>query len=1231
MRKIFILVILLSAILNDSFAQALKRIYKAKVANLNELAFEDEKNPHKSKGFKMDNEEKIERLDWEKALQDQPIPPGAKIFRQPKIDIPTSPNGIETSPDTNITFVGGIDEGHAIPPDGGGAVGPNHVVTTLNENTCIYTKTGTLVKKLTTNAFYAPVQLGGGVSDPHIKWDHFANRWIATSIDITNEKTNLVLFAISKTTDPTGDWNFYAIDVDPENAAFFFDYPLLGFNEKWVVCSGNIFNMGNGAFYGTWLYIFDKTAMLNGQDVILNQNAQIIASNDNGGTAGLAANGLPVIPMQSQGANAPMYILQNWSGSLSTVRLTTLTGNLPNVKWNIDNAIFYQGGTAWKNNWSTGSTANSMPQKGEARKIAQNDARFNNAFLVNGSIWGAHTVFLGSGGTEHTAIQWWQIDPNKGIIQRSRIDDPTGKRHRCFPTIAVNKNEDVLIGYCVGQNTIYPSGAYTFRNVNTPSNQMDNEVIFKDGLGTYYKDEGSGRCRWGDYAPGAVDPVDGSLWTMNHFAAARSGNGDDGSKWGTWWAQIIPPSIAAVTNDAQLYSVGTPLSGVYYCNNTFAPKVTIRNGSSNALTSAKVNYSIDGGPVVSVNFSGNLGQYKTADVSFPTASSLSPGNHVFVAYTTLPNNGSDDRLYNDTITVPFTVSNAVNLPLVQAFTGVTFPPVNWTRINPDNSFTWQRNTIGRTGAGSAYINCWDYGDNNSGQSVNAFQRDELRTPILNLPPNSDSIFLSFAHSYAAVTGFLNPNNPDGLEVKVSADCGYTWNTVFSKFGEDLNSHESVTAQWAPTGAADWKLNNIDLSSFSSASQLIVKFESVNGYGNDIFIDDINIFTKNASQRDLTITNIVSPLLLECSGTITPVISVRQLGKTTITTAKVNYQIDGGNVNTFDWTGSLSYGKSTNITLPILTLSPGQHDFKVWTSLPNSLADENTINDTMSRKGIAIFSTTNAPLKEGFESGTFPPTGWGISNPDFITTWARTVKASKSGSGAAFMNNYSYSQKKQPDMLISPIVLPESNIDSVLLHFQLSATTYNYPGSTSIPLDTLEILVTSDCGKTFTSVYKKWGNQLQTINDPNFSYGSEYYPLSKSQWREEIVDLTPLLSKIGKGFQVAFRNVNNTQNNIFVDDINLFTKQLPTKLKAQGYLISPNPFEKSFTIWHLKQPTDLRSIGLYNSVGQLLQSWEYDGNASSNINMDMSKYATGTYIVQLKYSNRTVTERVIKVK
>ena len=249
------------------------------------------------------------------------------------------------------------------------------------------------------------------------------------------------------------------------------------------------------------------------------------------------------------------------------------------------------------------------------------------------------------------------------------------------------------------------------------------------------------------------------------------------------------------------------------------------------------------------------------------------------------------------------------------------------------------------------------------------------------------------------------------------------------------------------------------------------------------------------------------------------------------------------------------------------------------------------------------------------------------NPDAAIGW-RDYSAGNINPGSAFVNTFNYPLTGEQDDMVTPNINFQG-VDSVTLSFDLSAATFSYPGSTDVPLDTLEVLVSKDCGNSFTTVYKKWGEELQTLNDPNNGQSSEYFPVGASQWRKETIDLTS--QGVQGPVMVFFRTTNNFENNIFIDNVNLKTRILPERIKQQGYLVLPNPFRNSFSVWHVQQPAGLRYIHVYNAVGQLVWAKTFQGNATKLESVNLAAKAAGTYIVKLGYedSSLDVSERVIK--
>jgi hypothetical protein len=439
----------------------------------------------------------------------------------------------------------------------------------------------------------------------------------------------------------------------------------------------------------------------------------------------------------------------------------------------------------------------------------------------------------------------------------------------------------------------------------------------------------------------------------------------------------------------------------------------------------------------------------------------------------------------------------------------------------------------------------------------------------------------------------------------------------------------------PTNPALWKKERVVLKDFCStgAKTIRLAFESYNDFGNNIFIDSIKIVGANAVDTNAAVLDIVQPRITYCDANLQPIVLIGNAGKDTLRSVTVNYSIDNGPVSSLNWAGSLAKCENTAVTLSSANLSYDEHTIRVFTTNPNGGVDQDPNNDQLIRK-FTVYNTLATPIREDFNKRKFPPANWGVINSTGGgTTWERTLPvAADTTQGSMLMNNPNTTNRTNAvDYFISPVVENSATFDSVFVDFDLAYRPgANYPGSTILPLDTLELLATTDCGATFTSVWKKWGDALQTINDPNYAWVSPFVP-QFNDWKKQRAYLSPSVGSAN--FQLYFTMKGNKQNNLWVDNINISSQKLPQRLKDQGYLIYPNPFNSTFLIHHsaVEPPVDLQAVLVYNSAGQLVWSKEYNGNADRQITVNLKNVANGMYILKMIYTNRTVVERIVKTQ
>ena len=482
-----------------------------KVVNFTELANQEINNPQKLQKRAVEQGEDKRNYKFHPL----PIPKTATVWEFNVPELKTEAPEVN-SPAASKNFTGIVDNGTLIPPDIKGAVGKTYIIETTNQEFRIYTKTGAFVRTLSIPTFFA-ASGGSKYFDPQVLYDSTYDRFII-SIDGTHSDGNSGLFlAVSTTGDPNGTWFVYDVDAIG-NSLDFFDYPELGFNKNWVVVAGRDFLFSGPVFER--IFAFNRAALYSGS------GGSVPYFQDNTGAI--------ISPAATYDASQNTeYLVANWngnSGGRGYLRLFTITGG--------PTSPIYTQGPLVSVNQPWNDTATNAKQKGTTLLIEAGDHRIHSVVYRNSSLWFAHTVALPAVNHTHTGVDWWQVNPAANtVVQFGRLNDATGNTYYYYPSLAVNKNSDMLLGYAIsGATNYYVSSAYSFRAHTDAVNTLQSQVIFKAGIAPYFKTYGGGRNRWGDYFGATFDPVDNSFWTFQEWA-------NTSNNWATQIAQIPPAAI----------------------------------------------------------------------------------------------------------------------------------------------------------------------------------------------------------------------------------------------------------------------------------------------------------------------------------------------------------------------------------------------------------------------------------------------------------------------------------------------------------------------------------------------------------------------------------------------------------------------------------------------------------------------------------------------------------------
>jgi len=274
-------------------------------------------------------------------------------------------------------------------------------------------------------------------------------------------------------------------------------------------------------------------------------------------------------------------------------------------------------------------------------------------------------------------------------------------------------------------------------------------------------------------------------------------------------------------------------------------------------------------------------------------------------------------------------------------------------------------------------------------------------------------------------------------------------------------------------------------------------------------------------NDAGIAKILSPSSQKCGGTFSPEVLLQNFGSANLQSVTINYQVDNGAINSYNWIGNLVTDATVAVTLPAVTAPGGYHSFKAFTSNPNGNTEGYDYNDAASSK----FTINNVPfatsIDEGFEGSVFPA-GWQNGN-NTIYEWGQSsvgyfANGSNKGIGK---NNWDEATGRSYDLELPYLDLSADK--NPVLSFDYA---YGFDPDFPSSIDELTVLVSKDCGKTYHPVFDRKGQELKTSNAYTF-----HYPVS-DEWGTRTINLSSYKTNV----LIKFRITNGNGNLIFLDNI-----------------------------------------------------------------------------------------------
>ncbi|NNF57348.1 MAG: T9SS type A sorting domain-containing protein [Rhodothermaceae bacterium] len=290
-------------------------------------------------------------------------------------------------------------------------------------------------------------------------------------------------------------------------------------------------------------------------------------------------------------------------------------------------------------------------------------------------------------------------------------------------------------------------------------------------------------------------------------------------------------------DDVALDQIGTPADGATVSGTSVTPAITLRNGGTNTLTSAEIDFSVGGGNARgtrgiggTVTWTGSLATGETETVMLPELA-LGLGTFTLTVTASAPNGVADEVPANNDATSTFILSNAL---FTETFEG---GDTDWTISND-----------GSTSLG------WDLYNGAVGPEDTPTTTAYLPNRTLNAPgttfyydspafsvPETGHVILTFSAAHAAR---LTSGGPTDEPFSVSARVdGGPWELIRSWTGAEFATVPAERDEFIPDAAADWREDTVDLSLLAPAhssggATFELRFAQTNDRGNNTYLDDL---------------------------------------------------------------------------------------------------------------------------------------------------------------------------------------------------------------------------------------------------------------------------------------------------------------------------------------------------------------------------------------------------------
>ncbi len=538
----------------------------------------------------------------------------------------------------------------------------------------------------------------------------------------------------------------------------------------------------------------------------------------------------------------------------------------------------------------------------------------------------------------------------------------------------------------------------------------------------------------------------------------------------------------------------------------------------------------------------------------------------------------------------------------------------------------------------------------NGSYVNVAAQSSIDVSTRELTVNVEAYFTGTGTGADKLNVFLLQNNVEGPQ---SNGAVYNPSAILpnGNYNHQHMLRHLLTGQWGDD------ITTTTSGSFYSNTYTYNIPNDLNGVAYDLFNMEVVVFVADDQQEIISgnkssMSFIVPPGVsltdLEastsmtlpssyCTDSITPEITVLNNSTIAVDTFDVSYTLNSNSPVSQTIYSTLAPSASTTITFPTTAMPYGANTIYYDVNLDNST----TLVDSISGNNFTSsgeFNTMSSSAfannhSEGFENyspGSATLTNAIVENPYGVNTYV--VDQGISGSVNWNLGAYGNSAKSYRFRFYSGWNVGD-HASIVFENLDLSTTTNNevmfshaYAQYSSGTNDELEVLVSTDCGLSWTSLFDQSGSNLSTTSP----YSGGYYYPQIDEWTTTFLDLSAFDGQTS--VMLKFKATSDDGNNLYVDDISVGENlsSINEFNSLSSLKIYPNPISNSGTLEFSIEKASNLSYEIYDLLGKKITHLNSTTlNAGTHIyNLNTEQLDNGTYLIKYQINDQVKAAQFI---